>query len=84
MPPNRAPPQLTFDTDLLKPEALVAPGGLQTALRSIRSVCYRDDSSIMEMIVELSNRPHILEYTFSSTLCTPAFYTGLIERIAPI
>ena len=84
MPPNRAPSQRTLDTNLLEPEALVAPGGLQTALRSIQNVCYRDDSSIMEMIVELSNRPHILEYTFSSTSCTPVFHVGLIERTVPV
>jgi len=79
MPPNRAPPQRTFDTNLLEPEALVAPCGLQTALRLIQSVCYRDDSSIVEMITELSNRPHILEYTFSSTSCTSVFPVVLIK-----
>ena len=73
MPPNRAPPQRNFNANLLELEALVAPGGLQTVLGSIESVCYRDDSSIMEMVIELSNRPHALEYIFSSTLCMPVF-----------
>jgi len=84
MPQNRTPPQRSFDTNLLEPGALVAPGGLQTALRSIQSACYRDDSSIMEMVVELNSRPHILEYAFSSTSCTPVFPMGITERTAPV
>ena len=69
MPPNRASPQRTFNTSLLEPDALVAPGGFQAALDSIERVCYHDDDSITEMIVGLTNRPHILEYIFSSTSC---------------
>jgi len=53
---------------LLKPEVLVVPDGLKTALGSIERVCYHDDSSIMDMILELSSRPHVLEYILSSTL----------------
>lgn len=71
MPRNRSSSQQTFDTNLLEPGALAAPGGLKTALDSIERVCYRDDSSIMDMIVGLSSRPHILEYTLSGTLYLP-------------
>ena len=84
MPPNRTPPQRTFSTSLLEPEALVTPGGLQTALGSIERVCYLDDTSITEVIVELSNRPHILEYIFSSTLCMPVIRMGLRKQTAPV
>ena len=84
MPPNRTSSQRTFNTSLLEPEALVAPGGLQTALGSIERVCYHDDSSITEMIVGLSNRPNILEYVFSSALCMLVIRTGLIQQIAPV
>lgn len=72
MPPNRTSPQQTFNTNLLEPDALVAPGGIQTALESIERVCYHDDSSITEVIVGLNSHPNILEYIFSSTLCMPA------------
>ena len=71
MPRNRASPQQSFNTSLLEPNVLVAPGGIQTALESIERVCYHDDSSITEMIVGLCSRPDIMEYIFSSTLCTP-------------
>lgn len=80
MPPGRTPPQRTFNTSLLETEALAAPGGLRTALSSIESVCYSDDSSIMEMVVELSNRPHTLEYIFSSTFRIFVFPVGLTEQ----
>ena len=69
MPPNRTSSQRIFNTDLLEPGALAAPGGFKAALDSIERVCYHDDSSIAEMIVGLSHRPHILEYIFSGTLC---------------
>lgn len=67
MPPNCAPPHESFDTGLLEPDALSARGGLQAALRSIESVCFHDDTSIMSMIAELTARPYILEFIFSGT-----------------
>ena len=76
MPQNRTSPQEAFSTSILEPEALGAPGGFQTALDSIERVCYHNDSSITEMIVGLSSRPHILEYIFSSTS-----YAPLIPRV---
>ena len=71
MPLNRISTQRTFNTSLLEPDALVAPGGFQAALDSIERVCYHDDDSITEMIVGLSDRPHTLEYIFSGTYCAP-------------
>ena len=67
MPPNHTSQQ-TFNAKLLDPDALVAPGGLQTVLGSVETICYRDDSSIMEMITGLISCPNILEYIISSTL----------------
>ena len=79
MAPNRTSFQQAFDANLLEPDALGAPGGLKTALGSIERVCYHDDSSIMEMVVGLSSRPHTLEYILSSTLCMPIILVGLIK-----
>lgn len=76
MPSNRSSSQQTFNTGLLEPEVLAARGGLQAALRSIETVCYHDDASITEMIVELSSRPHILEYILSSTFHTFVIAVG--------
>ena len=84
MPPNRASPQRTFNTSLLEPDALVTPGGFQAALDSIERVCYHNDDSITEMIVGLSDRPHILEYIFSSTSRMPAIPTDLTKESAPV
>jgi len=67
MPPKRTSSHRTFNTSLLEPRALVSSGGLQVALRSIKTVCNDDDSSVMEVIVELNSRPHVLEYILSST-----------------
>ena len=80
MPPNRTSPQQTFNPDILEPETLVTPGGFQAALNSIERVCYRDDSSIAEMVVGLSNRPYILEYIFSGTSCTAVVPWVLIKQ----
>jgi len=80
MPPNRAPSEQGFNTNLLEPESLVAPGGVQAVLRSVERVCYHGDSSIAEMVVGLSSRPHILEYILSSTLCIPMVPMGLIKQ----
>jgi len=80
MPPKRTSSQRTFNTSLLEPEVLVTPGGLQTALGSIKTVCYHDDSLIMEMVVELNNRPHVLEYILSSMSRFPILTVGLIEQ----
>jgi hypothetical protein len=72
MPPNRSPPQQSLDPCLFEPEVLMTSGGLQTALDSIKRVCYHDDSLITGVITELSSRPHIFEYIISSTffLCS--------------
>lgn len=67
MPTNRSSPQQSLDPSLFEPEVLMASGGLQTALDSIRRVCFHDDSLITGVIMELSNRPHIFEYIISST-----------------
>jgi hypothetical protein len=79
MAPNRTSSQQTFNTNLLEPDALGTLGGLQAALGSIERVCYHNDSSIMEMVVELSNRPYILEYILSSALCLPVILAALTK-----
>jgi len=71
MPPKRTSSHRTFNTSLLEPKALVSLGGLQAALGSVKTACYNDDSSIMEVIVELNSRPHVLEYILSSTSQAP-------------
>ena len=82
MPPNRTSSQQIFDTNLLDPRALAAPGGLQTALDSMERVCYHDDSSIVGMIVGLSSHSHLLEYTLSGTLYLPMNSMRLIKQTA--
>ena len=79
MPPNHTSSQQTFNAKLLDPDALAAPGGLQIVLGSVETICYRDDSSIMEMITGLISCPNILEYTFSSTLHIPVFPMDLMK-----
>ena len=80
MAPNRTSSQQIFNTNLLEPDALGTPSGLQAALGSIERVCYHNDSSIMEMVVELSNRPYILEYILSSTLCLPVVFAAQTNK----
>ena len=72
MPPDRHPSEQIFDISLLDVGALDSPGGLKTALLSIESVCFQDDTAIAEMITGLSSRSHILEYVFSGALRVPA------------
>jgi len=84
MPPDRTSSEQSFNIDLLEPEALAAPGGLQTALGSIQKVCYRDDVSIAEMIMGLSRHPHVLEYVFSGTSYIPVITMGLMKQTAPV
>ena len=79
MPSSRASSQQIFNTGLLEPDVLTTSPGLQAALRSIESVLYHDDSSIMEMVVELSSRPHVLEYILSSVFCALVIAVGLID-----
>ena len=84
MPPNRTSSRRTFNTSLLEPEALTAPGGLQAALGLINKVCYSDDFSVMEMVGELNGRPHVLEYIFSGTLRIPVLLVSLIRWTTPV
>lgn len=84
MPPDRTSSDQSFNIDLLEPEALATPGGLQTALDSIQKVCYRDDVSISQMITGLSRHPHTLEYVFSGTSCIPVTTMGLIKQTVPV
>lgn len=84
MPPDRTSSEQGFNINLLEPEALATPGGLQTALGSIQKVCYRDDVSIAGMVIGLSRRPHILEYVLSGTSCIPVITMGLIKQTAPV
>ena len=62
----------TFDIGLLDVVALDSPDGLETALRSIESVCFQADPAIVEMVMALSSRSHVLEYIFSGMLRVPA------------
>lgn len=79
MPPNRTSPAESFDTNLLNPGALSIPGGLQIALDSIESVCSRDDSSIMQVVLEPSCHLHGFEYIISSGFYTLAVNLSLIK-----
>jgi hypothetical protein len=66
MPPGHSSSHRTLEVSLLEP---VGPEGLKTALPYIERVCYQDDSStITDIILRLSSRPHVLEYILSSTL----------------
>ena len=79
MPPNRTSSRRTFNTSLLEPEALSAPGGLQAVLGFINKVCYSNDFSVMEMVGELNGRPYLLEYIFSGALRMPVLLVGLVR-----
>ena len=83
MPRNRTSHQPAFNAGLFEPEALAAPGGLQTALGSVRKICYDEDSLIMEMVTELNRYPYVLEYILSGTHRTPALTVGLIKLTVP-
>ena len=82
MPQKRNPSEQGFDANLLEPGALVTPGGLLTALDAVQKVCYRDDSSITEMIEGLSRRSNVLEYILSGTSRVCMIAMGLTRRIA--
>jgi hypothetical protein len=84
MPPNRTSSEQRFNIDLLEPETLAAPGGLQTALDSIQKFCYRDDPSITEVVPGLARSPHILEYVFSGTSCIFPITMGFMKQTAPV
>jgi len=79
MPRNRAPSRQGFNTNLLDPDVLVTPNGLQAVLSLIKAACSLDDSSIREAIVGLDSRPHVLEYIFSSTSCMHVLAVDLME-----
>ena len=68
MPQDRSSSEETFDISLLDAEALNSPGGLESALRSIETVCFQADIAITGMVMGLSSRSHILEYVFSGML----------------
>jgi hypothetical protein len=72
MPQDRYSSKQTFDISILDAGALDSPGGLETALHSLESMCFEADPAIAEMITALSSRSHVLEYIFSGTLCLPA------------
>lgn len=69
MPPQIRSSNQTFNISLLDVETLDSPGGLETALRSIESLCFQADSVIAGMVMGLSSRSHILEYVFSGMSC---------------
>lgn len=83
MPRNRSSSQRAFNANLFEPEALAAPGGLQTALSFVRKLCHDDDSLITETIAELNRYPHILEYIFSGTYRTLPFTAALVKLTPP-
>ena len=68
MPPDRYSPQDAFDIDILDPQALNAPEGLATAIRTIEEVCHRGHPNMAEMVAALNGRPYILEYIISGAL----------------
>jgi hypothetical protein len=71
MPPDNRSPQDAFNINILDPQALDTPGGLQNALRTIEAVCYQGDPEITRMVEALSDRSYILEYIISGALRMP-------------
>jgi len=72
MPPDSHSPQdAAFDINIIDPQALDTPGGLQNALRTIEAICYRGDPEISRMVEALGGRSYILEYIISGTLHMP-------------
>jgi hypothetical protein len=71
MPPGRYSSQGAFDIEILNPQALHTPDGLQTALRAIEAVCYRDDPKIAGMVEALNSHSYLLEYIISGKLVVP-------------
>jgi len=82
MPPDRRPSEQKFDISLLDVGVLDSPGGLQTALRSIETLCFQADTAIAGMVTALSSRSHVLEYVFSGALHVPAAVYELPRPIA--
>jgi len=68
MPPDLDSPKQTSDISLLDMGTLDSTGGLETALRSIESVCLLADPAIAGMVTALTSRSHVLEYIFSGML----------------
>ena len=72
MPPDSHSSQdAAFDINIIGPQALDTPGGLQNALRTIETICYRGDPEISRMVEALNGRSYILEYIISGTLRMP-------------
>lgn len=82
MPQKRNPSEQSFDINILQPGVLVTPGGLRTALDAIQRICYRDDSSIIEMVEGLSCRSNVLEYILSGTSRASVITVNLTKGIA--
>jgi len=71
MPPDRHSSRTAFDINILDSQTLDTADGLHTALRTIEAICHRGDPEIVEMVVALNSRSHILEYIISGALRVP-------------
>jgi hypothetical protein len=67
MPRDRHSSQSAFDADVLSPQALDRPGGVENALRAIESVCHSGGPEVARMIIALNDsRSYLLEHIISS------------------
>ena len=71
MSPGRYSSQGAFEVEMLNPEVLHTPDGLQTALRAIEAVCYRGDPKIAGIVEALSSHSYLLEYIISGASRMP-------------
>ena len=75
MPPDSHSSQdAAFDINIINPQALDTPGGLQNALRTIEAICHRGDPEISRMVEALGGRSYILEYIISGTFRMPVAF----------
>ena len=84
MPPGRYSSQGAFDIEMLNPQVLYTPNGLQTALRAIEAVCYRGDPKIAGMVEALSGHSYLLEYIISGVLRMPVGPPALISLLSSV
>ena len=72
MPRDRHSSQSAFDTEVLSPQALDRPGGVESALQAIESICHRGGPEVARMVIALNaSRSYLLEHLVSSAFRVP-------------
>ena len=70
MPPDRRPSKNAFNIDVLSPQALDGPRGVDNALRAIEAVCRRGGPEVAQMLIVLiAGRSYLLEHIVSGAFC---------------